>query len=87
MRLARAVEKFVLRWLRLRENSISVNLNCFKVNFLYLLTLKISCVQLNRLKSLNLEGPDWGETPIFVRFSLFLISTYSENLIHLALMV
>ena len=59
---------------------------------LYLLTLKFSCVQLKQLKSLNfgghcLEGTPHFGTPIFVRFSLFLISTNSKNLIHLALMI
>ena len=49
----------------------------------------LSCVQLKRLKSLNFGGPRLGvfsilKPPFFARFSLFLISTYSENLIHLA---
>ena len=40
------------------------------------------------LKSLNFGEPIWGETPImappiFVKFSLFLTSTHSENLIHI----
>ena len=40
-------------------------------------------------KKFELGGFIWGETPhcgypIFLRFSLFLISTHSENLIHLA---
>ena len=44
------------------------------------------------LKSLNFGGPSLGETPILeppisVRFSLFLISPHSENLIGPALMV
>ena len=32
--------------------------------FLYLFTLKISCVQLKRLKSFNFGGPCFGETLI-----------------------
>ena len=48
--------------------------------------------KLKRLKSLNFGGPVWGETSIvapliFVRFSLFLTSTYSEILTYLALTV
>ena len=37
---------------------------------LYLLTLKISCVQLKRLKSLNFVGPCSEETPI-LELSIF----------------
>ena len=51
--------------------------------------LYVSCVQLKRLKSLNFGGPRLGEVPIvelpiFAKCSLFLISTPSENLMHLA---
>ena len=58
----------------------------------YLLSLKISCVQLRRLKSLNFGGLHLGglpilEPPIFVGFDLFLISTHSKNLNHLAITV
>ena len=47
---------------------------------------------LKRLKSSNLGGPRLGRTPtlelpIFVMFGLCLVSTYSENLIHLALTI
>ena len=45
-----------------------------------------------RLKSLSCGEPRLGQTPtvappIFVTFSLFLISTHLKNLIHLALTV
>ena len=64
-------------------------------NFIFplcLVTLKISWVQLKRLKSSNFEGPCLGRTPIseppiFVMLNLFLIFTHSENLIHIALTV
>ena len=47
---------------------------------------------LKRLKTLNLGGPRLGKTlivapPMSVSASLFLISTHSETLIHLAIMV
>ena len=54
---------------------------------LYLSIPKILSVWREWLKNLNLGGTAWGDTPIFVRFSLFLISSHSENLIHPALMV
>ena len=40
--------------------------NLVKVMFfhIYLVTLKISCLQLKRFKSLNFGGPRLGETPI-----------------------
>ena len=55
--------------------------------YLHTSTFKISCIV---LKSLDFEGQFGVETPIvappvFVRFSLFLIFTHSENLTHLAL--
>ena len=38
---------------------------------LYLLTLKISCVQLKRFKSLNFGIWNILEPPLFVRFGIF----------------
>ena len=66
----------------------------FWINFiflLHLLTLNTSCFQLKRFKN-EFWKASLGETPhfstsIFVRFNLFLISTYFENLIHLPLTV
>ena len=59
--------------------------NLVKFSFCFIFTyLKISCVQLKRLKSLNFGGPCLGgtpilKTPIFVRFSVFLIYTYFKK--------
>ena len=49
------------------------------------------CIAVN-IKTFEFWGPVWGKTPIvgppvFVRFSLILISTYSKILIHLAVTV
>ena len=46
----------------------------------------------SKVKSLNFRGPVWGETPIgappiFVRFDLFLTSTYYEIWTYLGLKV
>ena len=59
---------------------------------LYLLNSNTSRFQLKRLKTLDygrsrLGGLPIFEPPIFARFSLFLISTHSENSIHLPLTV
>ena len=67
------------------ESHFGIPKFCQILCFLYIYLLK-------RLQSLTLEGPLRRETPIvaspiFARFSLFLISTHSENLIHLAVTV
>ena len=88
MCLARMVKKFEFCRPFLRGTPILVLPNFVK----FYLTLKISCIELKRFKSLNFGELVWGEIPIMappicVTFSLFLISTNSENLIHLALTV
>ena len=60
------VKKFEFKGPRLRGTpSIFVPLNCFKFYRSFIFTyLKILCVQLQRLKSLNFAGPCLGKTPI-----------------------
>ena len=93
MCLASAVKKFEFWQSRFGGNPlILVPLNFGQIlSFFILFTLNISCSQIKRLKNSNFGRPRLGETPIFeppffVRFSLFLVSTYSETLIHLPLM-
>ena len=92
MCLASLVKKIEFRWLHFGENHNFDPPNFGQVFFIYLFTLNTSCFQLEKLKTLNfrwpcLEGLLSFEPPIFVRLSLFLISTDSDNSIHLPLMV
>ena len=93
MCLASVVKKFEFWWTHFRRKPPfwypKLWSNLF---FLYLLSSNTSCFQLKRLKTLNFGRPRLGGLPIskppfFVRFSLFLISTHSQNSVHSPLTV
>ena len=90
--LTSVVKKFKFWRPRFEGNPlVLVSLNFGQIlSFFIFFTLNISCFQIKRLTNLNFGRPVWGRLlflnpHFFVRFCLFLVSTYSETLIYLPL--
>ena len=77
------VKKFEFCQPRFGRTPILIPLNFVKFYLSYLFTLASKVKKFEFCRA-NLAGKPIESPPIFVKFSLFLISTCSENFVHLA---